>query len=288
MATRTISDVLDAAYAAGFTTEDQLLAVLGIGIAESSLDDVARNFHHEFGFRPSSDVIDVDGGDGEWNMPTRDQQYHSDRGLWQISSFFHPEYDDPTCDGLELAAVAVFEISSDGTDFSPWDTYPADVESHYDDALEGWPPIRPLVEEFLADVENPPTDTFTFFEEEEPPEEPGVDDGSGLSPVVRLVTARALPVPHQIQRWVLPIICKEKVQTGPGDEIEQSQDVESVRAFFVDLRRTGTAVVYQEGGARHLVIVRDVSFPEGQVEQWGAGRNGVQGVLLVTIDRVEG
>lgn len=107
------------------------------------------------------------------------------------------------------------------------------------------------------------------------------------TPTVRLVTARALVVPHQVQRWVLPIICAEHVVTGEGDDIEQSQNVAEVRDFFLGLRRTGTPVVYQEGTKRHLVVVRDVSFPDGQVTRWGTGRNGVQGLLMVTLDSTE-
>lgn len=109
-----------------------------------------------------------------------------------------------------------------------------------------------------------------------------------LSPVVRLVSARALPVPHQIQRWVLPIICKSTVIVGAGEDIEQPQDVASVREYFVALRRAGTSVIFQEGDARRTVIVRDVSFPDGQVDRWGPGRNGLQGILFVTVDSTEG
>jgi hypothetical protein len=115
------------------------------------------------------------------------------------------------------------------------------------------------------------------------------DDDLTVSPVVRLVTARALVVPHQIQRWVLPIICKEHIRIGAGDDIEQSQSVAEVRDYFLALRRTGTPVVYQEGSQRHLVVVRDVSFPDGQVDRWGTGtgRDGVQGLLMVTLDSTE-
>lgn len=113
------------------------------------------------------------------------------------------------------------------------------------------------------------------------------DDDDTASPIVRLVTARALVAPHSVQRWSLPIICKERVTVGADDDVEQSQDVHAIREYFLTLRRNGTPVLYQEGNSRHMVIVRDVAFPEGQVERWGSGRNGVQGVLVVTIDSCE-
>lgn len=103
-------------------------------------------------------------------------------------------------------------------------------------------------------------------------------------PTVRLVTSRALVVPHAIQRWVLPIICKSIVLTGKNDDIEQSQDVGAIRNFFLGLRRSGEPVTYQEGADRHTVVVRDVAYPDGQVERWGVSRDGLQGLLLVTID----
>ena len=46
-----IGSVLGAALRAGFTTRDQLLAVLAIGVAESSLWSGARKWHPEYGFR---------------------------------------------------------------------------------------------------------------------------------------------------------------------------------------------------------------------------------------------
>lgn len=121
-----------------------------------------------------------------------------------------------------------------------------------------------------------------------PPPPPPVAPGDHtIGPTVRLVTARALVVPHQIQRWVLPIICAEHARGGTGDDVEIVQDVHEVRAFFLELRRTGTPVIYQEGGDRHTVVVRDVQFPDGSVNRWGTGRNGLQGLLLVTVDSTE-
>lgn len=106
-------------------------------------------------------------------------------------------------------------------------------------------------------------------------------------PTVRLVTSRALAVPHQVQRWVLPIICKRFANIGPDDAIEAQQDVSAVREFFLGLRRSGTPVTFQEGTKRHLVVVRDVSFPDGMVEQWGNERDGMEGLLFVTVESTE-
>lgn len=125
----------------------------------------------------------------------------------------------------------------------------------------------------------------TFFDVELTLNRDAVD--ANATPVVRLVTARALVAPHSVQRWVLAIICKERVTVGADDDVEESQDVAKIRDYFVTLRRNGTPVLYQEGNSRHMVIVRDVAFPEGQVERWGPGRNGVQGLLEVTIDSCE-
>jgi hypothetical protein len=106
-------------------------------------------------------------------------------------------------------------------------------------------------------------------------------------PTVRLVTARSLVVPHQVQRWVLPIICKEKVLVGPGEEVEEVQDVLAIRDYFVNLRQKGTPIIFQEGDSRRTVVVRDVAFPDGSVTRWGIGRNGLQGLLFVTLDSTE-
>ncbi len=125
----------------------------------------------------------------------------------------------------------------------------------------------------------------TFFDIELTLERPVTPLTEG--PTVRLVTTRALAVPHQVQRWVLPIMCKGFVQIGADDQIEAPQDVAAVREFFLGLRRTGTPVAFQEGTSRHLVVVRDVSFPDGMVEQWGSERAGLEGTLVVTLDSTE-
>lgn len=107
------------------------------------------------------------------------------------------------------------------------------------------------------------------------------------SPVLRLLTARGLPVPRQIQRWTLPIICTDKVRIGAGENQEASQDVARTREFFVALRRDARAVLYQEGQLQHLVMVRRVWIEPGLVTQWSAQRHGLQGTLMVQLDSAE-
>ena len=138
---------MSAAYRAGFRTEGRLLAATSIAVAESSLVPKARNWHREYGFRPKGDVLGVAGG------PSRaadGRQLHSDRGVWQISSRFWPQYTDAQCDSPVVAARIAFAISKSGTDFSPWDVYSdRTAQAHYDDAIDGWPAMRPLVRAFL-------------------------------------------------------------------------------------------------------------------------------------------
>jgi hypothetical protein len=148
----TVTDAMRAAYDAGFHTESQLLAVVAIGIAESSLWSAARNWHPEYGYRPASDVIGVQGPASAWN-PRHSQQLQSDRGAWQISSHWWPQYADAQTDDVDAAARIVYTITNHGSDFTPWDTYASGAaQIHYDASVDGWPAIRPLVSQFLASV----------------------------------------------------------------------------------------------------------------------------------------
>ena len=140
---------MDAAYAAGFRGERQLLAVTSIAVAESSLESTARNWHPEYGFRPRGDALGVSGGSSVRSPDGR--QLHSDRGIWQISSRWWARYSDAQCDNPRRAARIVFAISKGGRDFSPWDTYKGgSAQAHYDRGLRGWPALRPLVRRYLA------------------------------------------------------------------------------------------------------------------------------------------
>lgn len=139
---------MEAAYAAGFRTDGQLLAATSIAVAESSLRPQARKWHPEYGYRPSQDELGVAGGPEVTSPDGR--QVHSDRGLWQISSRWHA-YSDAQCDNPESAARAAFTISQRGTDFSPWDAHKSGVaQQHYDRIGDGWPALRPLVRSFLS------------------------------------------------------------------------------------------------------------------------------------------
>jgi len=120
----TVDQALQYAYDAGFRTVSDLQAVVGIGQAESSLVTRTRRWHPEYGCRPTSDAIGVVGPASVWNT-AHTQQMQSDRGVWQISTHFWPQFTDAQTDNPESAARAVWEISSHGADFGQWDTYPS-------------------------------------------------------------------------------------------------------------------------------------------------------------------
>jgi uncharacterized protein YkwD len=148
----TPAEVLPYAYNAGFRTEAQLLAVTGIAIAESSLITQNRNWHPEYGYRPASAVIGVQGPASVWNA-SHTQQLNSDRGLWQISSRWWPNITDAQADNPASAAVHIFNISNSGRDFSPWDSYVrGNSKSYYDRSVDGYPALRPIVQAFLRSV----------------------------------------------------------------------------------------------------------------------------------------
>jgi hypothetical protein len=143
-----IAHVLSAAVEGGFTTRDQLLAVLAVGVAESSLWSAARKWHPEYGYRPITDAIGVRGPPDVWK---KGRQMNSDRGIWQISSHWWPKYADADCDDVARAAHLVFDISEGGRNFRVWDPFNAgSAQRHYDVAFDGWPALRPLVDNFLA------------------------------------------------------------------------------------------------------------------------------------------
>jgi len=140
-ATIGVAQVLEAAYRGGFRTVAQLRAVVGIARAESGLTTKTRRWHPEFGCRAESDAIGVQGPDDVWNAG-HTRQMSSDRGLWQISSHFWPQYTDAQTDNPDRAAKVVWKISRSGTDFTPWNTWPSPAQS-----ME---PSVPTVEAFLA------------------------------------------------------------------------------------------------------------------------------------------
>jgi hypothetical protein len=147
----TIPQTIQFAYDAGFHSEDQLVTVVSIGIAESSLYTQHRHWHPEYGFRAASAVIGVQGPDSAWNA-SHTRQVSSDRGVWQISTHWWPQYNDARSDDPARAAKVVWEMSKGGTDFRPWDSWykSKNAQRHYDAPYDGWPAVRPLVREFLG------------------------------------------------------------------------------------------------------------------------------------------
>ncbi|HVJ95862.1 MAG TPA: hypothetical protein VNC41_03430 [Acidimicrobiia bacterium] len=132
-------------YEAGFTSENDLVTMVSIGMAESSLDVGARNWHTEYGCRPRTDVIGVVGPDSVWDS-THARQLHSDRGPWQISSHWWPEFTDEETDDPATAAEAFRAIYLMGRGFVEWDTYNSGAASRY------YAAARPAVQALLATV----------------------------------------------------------------------------------------------------------------------------------------
>ena len=127
-------EVMEAAYQAGFHTEEQLLVVTSIAVAESSLWSGFRNSHPEYGTRSTAAGTEP----------------HADRGLFQINSYFWPQYSDAATDDPFQAARIVHEISRGGSDFTPWHTYEWGwVQRYWDAPYDGWPALRPRVRAFL-------------------------------------------------------------------------------------------------------------------------------------------
>ncbi len=122
--TLTVRQALRYAYDAGFRTPGQLRAVVGIGEAESGLVTKARRWHPEFGCRPASDAVGVQGPASAWNAD-HTRQLYSDRGAWQISAHYWPQFSDARCDDPASAARIMYELSAHGSNFGPWDTYPS-------------------------------------------------------------------------------------------------------------------------------------------------------------------
>lgn len=147
----TLEYAMNVAYGAGFQNEDSLLTVLGVAIGESNLWTSARNWQPQWGWRPLSDVIGLSGPKSA--MSPNQQQMHSDRGLFQLSSHWFPDTTDSEADNPQIAAAKVFALSKNGTDFSLWDSYQSNrAMAQFDKPFEGWPALRPIVRNFLKRV----------------------------------------------------------------------------------------------------------------------------------------
>lgn len=143
-----IVQVLQIAFDAGFDDEEKLTAVTSVAMAESELYTHARNWHPEKGYRPPNQLITVRGPPRVW---LKGCQMHSDRGLWQIASWWHSYYPDPIVDDPVQAARIAYVLSAGGTDFTAWTSFiNGRAQKHFDRPHNGWPAVRPLVRRFLA------------------------------------------------------------------------------------------------------------------------------------------
>jgi hypothetical protein len=126
-----VLEVAAIANAAGFSCTTTLLSAVAIAVAESALYPDAVLSRPDQGLRP-------------------DGSQHMDRGMWQISSYYWPEFSDAQVFDPRGAAEAAFVISRQGTDFSPWDTtWGLGIpQRHFDESYNGWPPLRPIIEDY--------------------------------------------------------------------------------------------------------------------------------------------
>jgi hypothetical protein len=155
----TVRQAMRAAYRAGFRTERQLVTVTAIGIAESGLVTRTRNWHPEFGYRSASAAIGVQGPGSVWSS---NRQMHADRGVWQISSHWWPQYTDAQTDNPATAARIMFSISRRGTDFSPWNTFTGgDADAYYNGSHDGWPALGPVARSVIAAAGSAPKPRVT-------------------------------------------------------------------------------------------------------------------------------
>ena len=104
----TIPQVIQVAYNAGFRGQGLITAV-AIAYAESGLNPIAVNYNKD----ASGNVTSVD------------------RGLWQINSYWHPQYTAPDIFNSQSNANAAYAISKQGTNFKPWVTYNKNLHSKY-------------------------------------------------------------------------------------------------------------------------------------------------------------
>lgn len=97
-----LSDQQIANYAkvAGFTG-NSLVQAIAIVLAESRGDTSARGYNR----------------DASGNVTS------TDRGLWQINSYYHSEVSDNCAYDAQCSSQAAFRISSHGQDFTPWATF---------------------------------------------------------------------------------------------------------------------------------------------------------------------
>ncbi|MFD8087939.1 hypothetical protein ACFV4F_40350 [Kitasatospora sp. NPDC059722] len=95
-------------YTAGFRG-DALVTAIAVGMAESSCNPLASNVQN--------------------NTPPS-----TDRGLWEINSYWHPEVSDACAYDAQCNANAAYRISNKGTDWAQWSTYKEGAHLRYLDA----------------------------------------------------------------------------------------------------------------------------------------------------------
>lgn len=95
-------------YTAGFRG-DALVTAIAVGMAESSCNPLASNVQN--------------------NTPPS-----TDRGLWEINSYWHSEVSDTCAYDAQCNANAAYRISNKGTDWAQWSTYKEGAHLRYLDA----------------------------------------------------------------------------------------------------------------------------------------------------------
>lgn len=106
----------DDAYKAGFAYNTtvagypSIVVAVAIGLAESSCNPSATNSNGATSGCP----------DGS-----------TDRGVWQINNCYQPQVSDTCAFNAMCNAIAAYQISRSGTDFSPWSTYTSGVYTSY-------------------------------------------------------------------------------------------------------------------------------------------------------------
>lgn len=104
------------------------------------------------------------------------------------------------------------------------------------------------------------------------------DPNSG--PCLERWTAWALPAPATVERFVLPIICRQSVES---DDQDLAYDPLTVFEHFSGLARSREPIVYQEGHVSYEGTVRAVSIPRGFAERWDDQRRFMESIVFVTM-----
>lgn len=108
--------------------------------------------------------------------------------------------------------------------------------------------------------------------------------GSGSSgPVVRRLSVRAMPVPIRTQRFTVPIVLKEMVQTEDGDGQDVTQDPRAEWDHLEGLVESRTPVTYIEGDTSYTVVVDGLDMPEDDDRDWTDRKDFPEGVAVVTL-----